>query len=117
MSPSTGGRRATVGPSRHERPEIDAAALEAARAVDRTIVACRAIGAGRWERYLEPIPDGLRDAPIGELRAVALRTRAAIGPKDSILEILEPEVTGPLRDAVDQLLRLLAREAARPSAQ
>ncbi|HSG85692.1 MAG TPA: hypothetical protein VLA23_05065 [Candidatus Limnocylindrales bacterium] len=117
MSQAPDARARRPGPPRHELPVIDAAALDAARSVDRTILACRAIGADRWVRYLEPIPDALRDAPIGELRSVALRARAAIGPKDSILEILGPDVTVPLRDAIDGLLRLLAREAARPGGQ
>jgi hypothetical protein len=117
LSQAPDRRASRHGPPRHELPTIDAAALDAARSVDRTIRACRAIGADRWVRYLEPIPDALRDAPVGELRAIALRARAAIGPKDSILEILGPDITDPLRDSIDRLIRLLAREAARPGGQ
>lgn len=104
--------RAATGPARHERPAIDEAALAAARAVDVVVVACRRAGVSRWELYLAPLADALRDAPLAELRPVALRVRAAFGPKDSILEVLDPAVTDPLRDAIDRLLRVLARDAA-----
>jgi len=104
--------RVVTGPARHERPAIDEAALAAARAVDVVALVCRRGGHGRWEAYLAPLADALRDAPLSELRPVALRVRAAFGPKDSILEILEPTVTDPLRDAVDRLLQILARDAA-----
>lgn len=117
MTGPPGARGAGRGPSRHERPEIDAAALEAARAVERASTACCAVGADRWVGYFAAIPDGLRDAPLDELRGVALRARAAFGPKDSILEILGPDVTEPLRESIDRLLRLLAREAARVGTQ
>jgi hypothetical protein len=105
-------RRVSTGPARHERPAIDEAALAAARAVDVVLVACRRGDLHRWEAYLAPLADALRDVPLSELRSVALRVRAAFGPKDSILEVLEPAVTDPLRDAIDRLLRTLARDAA-----
>lgn len=105
---------------RHEVPVVDAAGLEAARATDRaiattrTLAAAGAAGSERWLVYLEPLPDAFRDAPIPALRAAARRTRAAFGPKDSIRDVLPSEVTEPLLDAVDRLLRAIARhEAAR----
>lgn len=97
------------GPARHEVPEIDAVALEAARATDRALVAARAMGADRWARYLAPLPSALRDDPIPRLRAVARLARSAYGPKDSIRDALPADVTEPLLVAIDRLLKALAR--------
>ena len=69
--------------ARHELPSIDAAALTAARWADRV------------------------------LRAAALRARAAYGPKDSLRDALPEEVAEPFRDALDLLLKELARHEAR----
>jgi hypothetical protein len=101
-----GARR---GPARHERPVIDEAALAAARAGDRMVEAAREVGAARWLAYLEPLLDRLRDDEIGELRRTALRARSAYGPKDSVRDVLPREVTEPFLEAVDRLLKELAR--------
>ncbi|HYO43261.1 MAG TPA: hypothetical protein VES19_08700 [Candidatus Limnocylindrales bacterium] len=97
------------GPARHERPTIDEAALVAARAGDRMLVAARAAGNARWIAYLEPLPDRLRDDEIVDLRRTALRARSAYGPKDSVRDVLPRDVTEPFLDAVDRLLKELAR--------
>lgn len=101
------GRR--TGPARHERPDIDEAALVAARAADRALAGAVERHAGRWATYLDPLPDRLRDGDLRELRPTAMRVRAAFGPKDSIRDALPPDLTEPLLDAVDRLLKALAR--------
>jgi hypothetical protein len=98
-----------ASPARHEVPEVDVAALEAARAADRALAAAQVVGADRWARYLAPLPDRLRDDPIAGLHAVARRARSAYGPKDSIRDALPPDATEPLLRAVDRLLKVLAR--------
>lgn len=113
----TPDHRAARGPARHERPAIDDAALIAARAADRMLADARERGASRWVTYLEPLPDRLRDGELGELRKIAMRARAAYGPKDSVRDALSPEVTEPFLDAVDRLLRVLARRDAHDPAQ
>jgi len=110
--PAPGGRQAGIGPSRHERPAIDEAALAAAREADRVLAAARAGGHSRWATYLALTPDRLRDAPISELRSTALAARAAYGPKDSIRDVLAPDVTEPFRAALDRLLKALVRDGA-----
>jgi hypothetical protein len=100
------------GPARHEVPELDAAALDAARTADRLLLAARAFGADRWIRYLTPIPDRLRDDPIPALRSAARQARAAYGPKDSIRDSLPPDVTEPFLDAIDRLIKAIARHDA-----
>ncbi len=101
--------RRPVGPARHEKPAIDEAALAAARAGDRLLAAALELGATRWIAYLEPLPDQLRDGAISDLRRVALRARSAYGPKDSVRDALPLEITIPFLDAIDKLLKELAK--------
>ncbi len=103
----------TTGPARHEVPAVDDAALIAARAADRVLAAAEDLGFERWARYFAPLPDRLRDGDLRDLRAAAMRARAAYGPKDSIRDVLPSDVTEPFLDALDRLLRVLARRDAR----
>jgi hypothetical protein len=96
-------------PARHELPDIDSAALRAARAADRALAAARESGIERWAAYLAPLPDRLRDDSLRDLRGVARRTRAAYGPKDSIRDSLPEDVTEPLLEEVDRLLKAISR--------
>ena len=102
-------------PPRHELPEVDAAALEAARAADRLVAAARDLGADRWLRYLEPLPGRLRDDPLPDLRAASRLARAAYGPKDSVRDQLPAEVTEPFLDRIDRLIRAINRWEANRS--
>jgi hypothetical protein len=96
-------------PARHELPDIDSAALRAARAADLALTAARESGVERWAAYLAPLPDRLRDDSLRDLRSVARRTRAAYGPKDSIRDSLPDEVTEPLLEAIDRLIKAISR--------
>lgn len=97
------------GPSRHEVPDIDAAALEAARAGDKLVEAAREMGAERWLRYLEPLPGRLRDDALPDLRAAARQARAAYGPKDSVRDALPADATELFLDRIDRLIRAMNR--------
>ncbi len=101
--------RRARGPARHERPAVDEAALAAARRADHLLAAARERGSARWVAFLAPIPDGLRDDELGALRALAVRARAAYGPRDSIRDALPAEVTEPFLESIDRLLKELAR--------
>ncbi len=103
------------GPARHERPAIDDAALVAARHAARLVAAARECGADRWVTFLAPLPDRLRDEEVVSLRSVAMRARAAYGPKDSVRDVLPSELTEPFLDSIDRLLRELARRDAAAS--
>jgi hypothetical protein len=96
-------------PARHETPEIDAAALDAARAADRLLAAAIEAGSERWTRYLSTVPDRLRDEPIPAVRAAARAGRSAFGPKDSIRDALPEDATEPFLAAIDRLLKVIAR--------
>ena len=76
---------------------------------DRLVAAARDRGADRWVAYFEPLPDRLRDDDVADLRKSAMRARAAYGPKDSVRDALPEEVTEPFLDAVDRLLKALAK--------
>jgi hypothetical protein len=102
-----------IGPARHEVPAIDDAALVAARHADRLLAAAEARGLTRWEDYIRPLPDRLRDGDLRDVRSASMRIRAAYGPKDSVRDGLPADLTEPLLEAVDRLLKLLARRDVR----
>ena len=105
--------RAARGPARHELPAIDDLGLAAARHADRLLAAAHERGATRWATYFEPLPDRLRDEEPAGLWSVAARARAAYGVKDSVRDALPAELTEPFLDAIDRLMRELARERNR----
>ena len=105
MPDPTARRRAL----RHELGAVDEAGLAAARNADRLIAAARSVGADRWVAYFEPMADRLRDDEPRGLRQVALRARAAYGPKDSIRDVLPDDVTQPFLESIDRLLKQLNR--------
>ena len=90
---------------------IDDLALAAARQADLLLASARSRGNDRWAHYLEHIPDLLRDGTLNELRAVSRRARAAYGPKDSIREALPADLTEPFLEALDRMIKALARDA------
>ncbi|HET9614072.1 MAG TPA: hypothetical protein VFP22_04590 [Candidatus Limnocylindrales bacterium] len=90
-------------------PAVDEAALAAARLADRVVAAARATRADRWADYVEPLAERLRDDEPRGLRQVALRARAAFGPKDSIRDAVPHDVSEPFLDAIDRLLKQLNR--------
>jgi hypothetical protein len=96
-------------PARHELPALDEAALRAARAFDLMLQAARHLGDIRWTRFLEPLPDRLRDDDVVNLRRTARRCRSAFGPGDSVLDALPGEVARPAARSIEDLLRVLAR--------
>jgi len=99
-------------PGRHELPEIDEAGLVAARHADRLLARARSLGSARWESFLAPLPERLRDAPPGELRAVARRARAAFGVKDSIADVLPVDEGARLPRRPGPPVRVVARREA-----
>jgi hypothetical protein len=102
--------RRETGPARHERPEIDSLALAAAREAEKVLEAAQARGFLRWEGFLAPLPDALRDGSLADVRRAARLARSAYGPKDSIRDVLPVEFTEALLDSLDRLLRALAKE-------
>lgn len=83
--------------------------MVAARAADHLLAAARLAGVQRWVAFLEPLPDHLRDDGPADLRRTALRARAAYGARDSVRDALPSAVTEPFLEAIDRLLKALAR--------
>lgn len=106
---SATGRSRMTPPSRHEHPAIDEAGLAAARHADKLLAAAREVESTRWVTFLEPLPEHLRDDEPRALRATAVRSRAAYGPKDSIRDVLPATLTEPFLDAIDRLIRQIDR--------
>lgn len=109
MTPGAADHRPDRAPARHEVPAIDEAALVAARHADRLLAAAQAAGHVRWERFLAPFPERLRDEEPAALRKTALVARAAYGPRDSIRDALPDDLTVPFQGSLDRLLKVLAR--------
>jgi hypothetical protein len=109
-----GTRVRSTGPARHEVPAIDELAMIAARHADRLLAAARDREAARWVTFLEPLPDRLRDEDLPGLRGAAVRARAAYGPKDSVRDVLAPDVTEPFLESIDRLLREINRRSTNP---
>lgn len=105
----TPGPARPTGPARHEFPAVDDLAMIAARHADRLLAAANELGQARWAAHLGPLPDRLRDDELRDLRAAAIRARAAYGPKDSIRDALPADLTEPFLDSIDRLLRALNR--------
>ena len=101
--------RRTVRRARHETPVIDDLGLAAAREADRLLGAARIRGDVRWEAFLAPLPDRLRDDELPALRTTAVRARAAYGPKDSIRDALPAELTEAFLESIDRLIRAIDR--------
>jgi hypothetical protein len=93
-------------------PAVDEAALAAARTADKLLDCARERGLQRWADFLAPLPDLLRDANVIELRSVAMRARAAYGPRDSIRDALPGDLTGAFLDELDRLRKAVNRELA-----
>jgi hypothetical protein len=104
---------AWFGPPRHAIPAIDDAAMVTARQADLLLEAARSSGIIRWEAYLAPLPGRFRDGDIRDIRSAAMRARAAFGPKDSVRDALPAALTEPFLDAVDRLLKTIARHELR----
>jgi hypothetical protein len=94
-------------------PAVDEAALAAARDADRLLDAAVDMEAGRWEAYLRPLPDRLRDGDLRDIRLAAMRARAAYGPKDSIRDSLPEALTEPFLESIDRLLKVINRRELR----
>ena len=107
--PDPTARRAP-GPARHELPVVDDQALTAARHADRHQAEARDRGNARWVAFFEAIPDRLRDVYLRAIRSTATLAGSAYGPNDSVRDVLSSDVTEPFLQALDKLLRELARE-------
>lgn len=106
-------RREATAPGRWEVPGVDAAALDLARRLDGVLPLLSGPAAARWERWLDPLVEPLRDGELRAVGAAVRRVRAAFGVGESVAQALPPAEALALRDAADALLRAIARHEAK----
>jgi hypothetical protein len=98
---------------RWQDPEFDAAALDVARRVRAALSALHVAGDTRWTAWFSALVPSLEDGGTREVAAAARRVRAAFGTADGVLDAWRDEDALRLRDATDDLLRILRSRAAR----
>ncbi len=99
----------TVVPARHQYPVIDDLGLAAARHADRLLAAARERGHARWTAISSRCRIGSATTTCAGCGPRRVRSRAAYGPKDSIRDVLPPDLTEPFLESIDRLLREINR--------
>ncbi len=97
---------------RHADEQLDQAGLHAALLVEQVM---RALPTEPLRARFAPLTRHaaqLRDASGDVLRKSAVATRAALGPGDGLADYVEPPLVASLREALDEVLRILNRRAA-----
>lgn len=100
-------------PPRHADEQLDQAGLRAALLVEEAMNALATEPLRIRFAQLAFHAAQLRDASGEALRKSAVATRAALGPGDGLADFVEPHVVAALRDAIDEVLRILNRRATR----
>lgn len=96
-------------PPRHADPRLDEAGLRAATLLDAALDAVASPSARMRFASLRGAAEGLRDASGAQLRRSAVVARAALGPGDGLADHADPHIVAELREAIDDLLRMLNR--------
>jgi len=101
-----------AGLPRHADEQLDQAGLRAALLVEQVM---RALPTEPLRARFAPLTRHaaqLRDSSGDSLRKSAVATRAALGPGDGLADFVEPPLVAALREALDEVLRILNRRAA-----
>lgn len=97
---------------RHADPILDGAGLRAAHLLERILDGLGDADArARFAPY-RACAVQLRDARGASLRRGVVTVRAALGPGDGLADIVSAEVVTELREALDEILRILNRRDA-----
>ena len=97
---------------RHADAQLDQAGLHAALLVEQVMSALPTELLRLRFAPLARHAAALRDASGEALRKSAVATRAALGPGDGLADYVEPPLAIALREALDEVLRILNRRAA-----
>jgi len=97
---------------RHADEQLDQAGLQAALLVEQVMRALPTEPLRVRFASLARHAAQLRDASGEALRKSAVATRAALGPGDGLADYVEPRLAAALREALDEVLRILNRRAA-----
>lgn len=96
-------------PPRHADPGLDEVGLRAATLLEVALDAVTLPSARARFAPLRAAAEGLRDASGAQLRRSAVVARAALGPGDGLADYADPRIVAELREAIDDLLRMLNR--------
>lgn len=97
---------------RHADAQLDQAGLLAARLLEQVICALPTEPLRIRFAPLTRCSAALRDSSGEILRKSAVATRAALGPGDGLADYVEPHLATALREALDDVLRIMNRRAA-----
>ncbi|MEY4236697.1 MAG: hypothetical protein RL578_3 [Chloroflexota bacterium] len=97
---------------RHADKQLDQAGLHAALLVEQAMSALPTEPLRLRFAPLVGHAAELRDASGEALRKSAVATRAALGPGDGLADYVESHLAVALREALDDVLRILNRRAA-----
>ncbi len=97
---------------RHADEQLDQAALHAARLIERAMSTLPSEALQTRFAQLTRHAAQLRDASGDALRKSAVATRSTLGSGDGLASFLEPKLTASIREAIDDVLRILNRRAA-----
>jgi hypothetical protein len=97
---------------RHADAQLDEAGLHAALLVEQVMSALPTEPLRLRFAPLARHAAALRDASGEALRKSAVATRSALGPGDGLADYVEPPLAIALREALDDVLRILNRRAA-----
>lgn len=97
---------------RHADAQLDQAGLHAALLVEQVMSALPTEPLRLRFAPLMRHAASLRDANGEPLRKSAVATRAALGPGDGLADYVEPSLAIALREALDEILRILNRREA-----
>ena len=103
---------AEVDLPRHADAQLDQAGLHAAHLVDQVVSALPTEPLRLRFAPLARHGAALRDASGEALRKSAVATRAALGPGDGLADYVDLPLAIALREALDEVLRILNRRAA-----
>ena len=91
---------------------LDEAGLRAALLLEAALDAIVIPVARERFTSLRAVAADLRDASGAALRRSAVVARASLGPGDGLSEHVDPRIVAELREAIDEVLRILNRRAA-----
>ena len=99
-------------PPRHADRRLDEAGLRAALLLEAVLDAI--VGPAARARFapLHAVAAELRDASGNSLRRSAVLVRASLGPGDGLADHADPTIVAELREAIDEVLRVLNRRDA-----
>ena len=99
-------------PPRHADPHLDEVGLRAAALLEAAVDALKTPSVRARFASLRAAVVDLRDGSGPALQRSAILARASLGPGDGLSDHIDPRIVGELREAIDEVLRVLNRRTA-----